>query len=210
MPRRKTTEHYVCPLRVFVAPGSRAEKRSRQRIMMPEPTALAPGLPPTPEHDLAFQGGKTITDLVFSNFYVGGSAAWDASDISSIDQALAAAMSDDRLNNVISQYYPSGQITSTFTGPQTLAGPPPQTVSQGDVENLVTTLYQSGSLGDADFTSTVFNFILPSGTVLTTDMAPTTLAISAQFESRAKKTNVPPKETDDSLHGLGGYHGSCM
>ena len=52
--------------------------------MMPEPTALAPGLPPTPEHDLAFQGGKTITDLVFSNFYVGGSAAWDASDISSI------------------------------------------------------------------------------------------------------------------------------
>ena len=117
-------------------------------------------------------------------------------------------MSDDRLNNVMSQYYPSGQITSTFTGSQTLAGPPPQTVSQGDVENLVTTLYQSGSLGDADFTLTVFNFMLPSGTVLTTDMAPTTLAISAQFESRAKKTNVPPKETDDSLHGLGGYHGS--
>jgi len=208
MSRKKTTEHYVCPMLVFVAPGSRAEKRSRQRIMMPEPTALAPGLPPTPEHDLTFQGGKTITDLVFSNFYVGGSEAWDSSDISSIDQALAAAMSDERLNNVMSQYYPSGQITSTFAGSQVLAGPPPQTVSQGDVENLVTTLFQAGSLGDADFSSTVFNFMLPRGTILTTDAAPTTGAISAKLESPTKTATVPPLETEDSLHGLGGYHGS--
>ena len=30
------------------------------------------GLPPSPDHDLVFRGGKTIANLVFTNFYVGG------------------------------------------------------------------------------------------------------------------------------------------
>jgi hypothetical protein len=212
----KNAQHYVRPMRVFVGHGTKAERWFRGRVLMPQPTALAPGIPPTPEHDLTFHGGKTITDLVFTNFYVGGSDAWDASDISSIDQALAAAMSDQRLNNVMSQYYPSGQITSKFTGSQTLAGPQPQTVSQGDVESLLVNLFQAGTLNSFDFTSTVFNFMLPSGTVLNTDPAPTVSAISPRLESPAKiepqpaqqPAGIPVENEEDSLHGLGGYHGS--
>ena len=43
----------------------------------------------------------------------------------SIDSALAAAMTDQNLNNVMVQYYPGGQISSNFLGSQVLAGPPP-------------------------------------------------------------------------------------
>jgi hypothetical protein len=205
----------IRPLRVFVGHKTKAEKGFRSRVVMPKPAALAPGLPPTPEHDLVFQGGKTIQDLVFTNFYVGGSNAWQASDIQSIDQALAAAMSDTDLNNVMCQYYPSGKITSTFRGSQVLAGPPPQTVSQGDVESLARTLFQNGTLTDFDLTSTVFNFMLPSGTILNTNPAPTNTTITARVESSrpVKKADkpaagIPAEEEEDSTQGLGGYHGS--
>jgi len=198
-------------MRVFVGHATKAETGFRTRASMPKPAALAPGLPPTPEHDLIFNGGNTIADLVFTNFYVGGSKAWGASDIQSIDQALAAAMSDKDLNNVMSQYYPSGKITSTFRGSQTLAGPPPQAVSQGDVENLVRTLFRTGQLNGFDLTSTVFNFMLPSGTILNTNEAPTAGAISARLEKETLqpvKAAVPHEEEEDSTQGLGGYHGS--
>ena len=206
----------IRPLRVFVGNKTKAEEGFRSRMVMPEPTALAPGLPATPDHDLVFNGGKTIQDLVFGNFYVGGSDAWQVSDIQSIDQALASAMSDTDLNNVMCQYYPSGQITSTFQGSQILAGPPPQTVSQGDVENLVRSLFQAGTLSNFDLTSTVFNFMLTSGTVLNTNTAPTNSTITARVESRrpAKTVEkpvavgVPVEEEEDSTQGLGGYHGS--
>lgn len=207
---------YVRPLRVFVGPNTKAEKGFHSRALMPEPEALAPGIQPTPEHDLVFNGGHTISDLVFTNFYVGGSDAWDPNDMQSIDQALAAAMSDQDLNNVMSQYYPSGQITSTFRGSQVLAGPPPQTVSQGDVENLVRTLFQAGTLDGFDFTSTVFNFMLPSGSILNTNEAPTSSTIIARLEAgparkespRPAAAGVPREEEEDSTQGLGGYHGS--
>src|SRR5260370_2208020 len=126
----KTAQTYVKPMRVFVGRRTKAEKGFRARISMPEPTVLAPGLPPTPEHDLIFNGGNAIEKLVFTNFYVGGSDAWQASDIQSIDQALASAMSDTNLNNLMSQYYPSGDITSTFPRSQTLPAPPPQPTPQ--------------------------------------------------------------------------------
>lgn len=221
MSSRQRTNTYIRPMRVFVGHGSKAEAAARSRMSMPAPAQLAPGLPPTPEHDLVFHGGNTLADLVFTNFYVGGSDAWNASDIQSIDNALAAAMSDPRLNNVMSQYYPSGQITSTFTGSQVLAGPPPQTVSQGDVEALVRTLSQAGTLNNFDLTKTVFNFMLPSGTILNTNEAPTVTAICADMESAdsmatpvssaasaASASAVPPQEEEDSTNGLGGYHGS--
>lgn len=216
MTAKKHSDTPIRPLRVFVGHRTKAETGFRSRMVMPEPTALAPGLPATPEHDLVFNGGKTIQDLVFANFYVGGSGAWQATDMQSIDQALASAMSDTDLNNVMSQYYPSGQITSTFQSSQILAGPPPQTVSQGDVENLARSLFQAGTLGNFDLTSTVFNFMLPSGTILNTDAAPTNSTITAQVESSrpAKKiekpvaVGVPVEEEEDSTQGLGGYHGS--
>lgn len=216
MKPKKQTGTYIRPMRVFVGHRTKAEEGFRSRVSMPEPTAIAPGLPPTPEHDLIFHAGNTIANLVFTNFYVGGSDAWQASDIQSIDQALAAAMSDQNLNNVMCQYYPSGQISSTFRGSQILVGPPPQTVSQGDVENLVRTLFGAGTLNGFDLTSTVFNFMLPSGTILNTNEAPTSGTITARIESARPKKQaaqpvpaaVPVEEEEDSTQGLGGYHGS--
>src|SRR5579864_3672469 len=163
----------VRPLRVFVGHGTKAEKGFRSRMSMPETEAIAPGVAPTPSHDLVFHGGHTIQDLVFTNFYVGGSAAWKASDIQNIDTALAAAMSDVDLNNVMVQYFASGKITSTFKPSQVLTGPPPKVVSQGDIENLALQLFKAGTLNGFDYTSTVFNFMLPSGTILNTHAAPT-------------------------------------
>ena len=95
------------------------------------------GIAPSPDHDLKYQGGKTIQHLRFMNFYVGGDA-WNSGDIANVDKGLAAAMSDRNLNNVMVQYFP-GPITTNFDGSQTLPGPAPQVISQGDVEQIVTT-----------------------------------------------------------------------
>ena len=90
---------------------------------------IAPGIPPSPDHDLIFNGGRTFAKLNFFNFYVGGAESWRVSDMQSIDTALSAAMSDRNLNNVISQYFPpDGQITSNFLGSRVLPGPPPTVV----------------------------------------------------------------------------------
>src|SRR5260370_29297388 len=105
-------------------------------------------------------------------------------------------MSDQSLNNVMSKYYPTGQITSTFRGTQILAGPPPQVVSQGDVENLVRTLFQTGALNGFELISTVFNFVLPQGTILNTNEAPTTSTITARVKgARLKRPAETPAHT---------------
>src|SRR5438105_12311415 len=103
----------------------------------------------------------------------------------------------------MAQYYPSGGITSTFKGSHVLAGPPPETVSQGDIENLVRSLFHSGALDSFDFGSTLFNFLLPSGTLLNTNEAPTTSRISARVETKLPKPaqGVPHEEEEDSAHG---------
>jgi len=208
MGRKKITEHRR-PLNVYVRRGSKAEKAFRKRAKSAVPGAIAPGLPPTPDHDLKYQGGKTIQNLRFMNFYVGGDA-WDAGDIANIDKALAAAMSDQDLNNVMVQYFP-GAISTTFDGSQTLPGSAPQVFSQGDVEQLVTTFYNGGKFTGHDLTTTLFNFMLPPGTVLNTD---TTTTGGAQHVTAAVKKQVVnrnalvPKDEADSLNGLGGYHGS--
>ena len=75
------SKQMVRPLRVFVGPGTKAEKGFHARMSMPSPEVIAPGVSPTPAHDLIFHGGHTIADLVFTNFYVGGAGAWKASDI---------------------------------------------------------------------------------------------------------------------------------
>lgn len=200
------SKQMVRPLRVFVGHGTKAEKAFHARMSMPSPEVIAPGVSPTPAHDLIFHGGHTIADLVFTNLYVGGAGAWKASDIQNIDKALAAAMSDQDLNNVMSQYYPSGNVTSKFKPSQTLGGPPPKVFSQGDVENLVQQLFTDGTLNGFDLKSTVFNFMLPGGTILNTDAAPTGGAISAKAEK--VRTHLPADEEEDSTQGLGGYHGS--
>src|SRR5690242_12872681 len=122
---------HIRPLNVFVAtPDSLAEKKMRSRADLPgsesaSPEAIAGGLHPTPAHDLHFHGGKTVQHLNFTNFYVGDTDSWRQNDIEFIDKALAAAMSDPHLNNVIMQYFKNEPITSTFTPSQVLPGSAP-------------------------------------------------------------------------------------
>ena len=205
-------KQFALPMRVTLAHGSQAEKGFRLRATIPEPEVLAPGLHPTPAHNLRFHGGKLLPDLEFFNFFVGGAAAWQPADILAINQGLEKAMTDQNLNNVMSQYFPGGRITTAFKGSSTLTGPKPAVVSQGDVEGLVTQLFRNGTLNGFDLPKTVFNFMLPSGTLLNTDQAPTAGALNAHVESAAQAKARPspaiPHEEEDSTQGLGGYHGS--
>ncbi len=216
----KTRHKKYRHMNVCVAPGSRAERTHRERVRVARaaarPEELAPGLPSSPDHDLVYRGGQIIPDLTFTNFYVGGQDSWDANDIQSIDNALAAAMTDQNLNNVMVQYFQvqgRDAITSTFRPSNILPGSAPKSVSQGDVENLVRSLHDQGTLDGFDFPSTVFNFLLPRGTILTTDADPSSPSTSAQgsdLPASGVRANhpIPVEDEDSSLQGLGGYHGS--
>ena len=215
------------PLNIVTAKGSSAERFFLERAGLPgaeaaEPEAIVPGLRPRRRHDLIFHGGKTIADLTFTNLFVGDSSSWRKSDIHKIDTALAAAMSDEDLNNVMMQYFGNRPISTTFKPSQILSGSKPSSFSQGDVENLVTHLHSQGGIQGFDLASTVFNFMLPSGTVLTTDAAPAHKSAAAASaaaregepetaqlgEGAAGKNPARPEDEASSLAGLGGYHGS--
>jgi hypothetical protein len=197
---------YRRPLNVAFHGGSSAERKFRNLTAAVEAEAIAPGLPPTPAHDLHFRGGKTIADLHFMNFYV-GTDVWPASDIVNVDRSLAAAMSDRGLNNVMEQYF-SGSITSHFDGSEKLGGPAPGTVSQGDIEALVSSLANQGKFSGKDLSATVFNFMLPPGTVLNDDAGSTSPVAARTAEVKSKRGPIPDEDAADSLNGLGGYHGS--
>jgi hypothetical protein len=203
------------PMNVAVARGSKAEKHFLAMAALPgvkakasakagvHAGAIAPGFPATPGHNLINHGGKTIQNLVYTNFYVGGTASWKKDDIDKIDQSLAAAMSDSALNNVMMQYFNNKAITTTFKSSHILPGTKPAEFSQGDVEKLLKSLFQQGALAGFDFASSVFNFLLPSGTVLTTDTTP-----SAAVTPVGNAAAIPVETEESSLEGLGGYHGS--
>ena len=194
------------PLNVSFRHGSPAESVYRDRVGLPGTEVIAPGVKPTPAHDLHFHGGRTIANLHFKNYYVGANA-WPKADTTSIDAALAAAMSDAHLNNVMQQYFP-GTITSTFDGSEMLSGPAPATVSQTDIEAVVNTLASQGKFSASDLSSTVFNFMLSPGTVLNDNTTGGAITQAAKDDAKARKTRVPTDDKADSLHGLGGYHGS--
>jgi hypothetical protein len=136
----------------------------------PSADALAAGLGPTPAHNLRFRGGRTIQSLTYVNLYVGGQAAWAAADIQNMDRALAAAMTDSRLDTVVNQYFPDGPVRTTVAPSQVLPGPNPQTVSRATMDTLVRKhVVSAGRLNQFDPATTLFNFLLPHGVVLTTD-----------------------------------------
>jgi hypothetical protein len=74
MPSASTKPRRLRPMNIHVRKGSPAEHKYRTMAGIPdmEPEQIAPGLPPTPAHDLVFHGGKTIPSLTFTNFYIAG------------------------------------------------------------------------------------------------------------------------------------------
>jgi hypothetical protein len=198
------------PLKVFVRPGSKAElicrgysARGKVSAKEPPPEAevIAPGFRPRPALNLHDRGGNIITDLVYTNFFVGG-ADWNPQDRNNIDMSLAKAMSDQGLNNVLVQYFRGAtNITSTFRRSTVLPGNAPATMSQSQIEDLVRQMHVGGTFNGFDFRNTVFNFMLARGTVLTIDDG-----LGDQNGSAGKTGET--EENASSLEGLGGFHGS--
>jgi hypothetical protein len=156
-----------------------------------------------------------MTDLVYTNFFIGGED-WDPQDRNNIDVHLAKAMSDQGLNNVLIQYFRGASgITSNFRPSTLLPGRAPTAMSQPQVENLVAQLQAEGKLNGFDFGNTVFNFMLPRGTVLTigdgSDDRSKRAGHSKQKHDGDTEQTRQEGETEEaasSLEGLGGFHGS--
>ena len=174
--------------------GARSMKRTASS------TQLADGLSQSPQEDLRYRGGHTIKDLKYINIFVGGEKAWNQTDWKSIDAALAAAMSDRRLNNVIMQYFGNQTVSSEFQGSFFLAGWNPKMVKKNDLEAQVQSLYRQKAFDGRDFRNTVINFLLPRGTVLGDPNDGAQQAVTNKA--------IPHEEAEDSTGGLGGYHGS--
>ena len=173
------------PMRSTVQGGSRAEHLQRESAglpgRVPDSAERVGSAPSTPSEDLKYRGGRTIQNLSFVNLYVGGNSAWQKSDIESIDRAISAAMADRNLNNVMRQYFNNAEITGTELPSHPLVGYTPSVMSQGDVEYCLSYLYDQGYLVKYDLSSTVFNFLLPPGTVLNDEAGRhSTLALATQ------------------------------
>jgi hypothetical protein len=176
------------PMRIQARKGSPAEKDYYEKSALPggawpKPKAIAPGIDPSPLDDLMFHGGKVVPQMEFQNVYLGAEASWKASDIRSIDSAIGLAMRDRRLNNVIVQYFPGAAVSCDMRESIVLNEAKPATLDEPDVQAIVTRLFDKSLIKKTDLGTTIFNLVLPSGTVLKLDGS-------------------------SSLRGLGGYHGS--
>jgi hypothetical protein len=175
-------------MRIQARPGSPVERRHyiypERGWAQLEPDAIARGIPPDSSADLVFHGGKTVPQMEFQNVFLGGQASWLASDIDSINTAITLAMQDRRLNNVVQQFFDRGVNLSCDPRPLlVLEEAKPVQLDEPDVQQLVARLVQQGKVSDSDLGATIFNLVLPPGTILKLDQ-------------------------DNSLGGLGGYHGS--
>ena len=168
------------PLDVVLRPDSPAAAAYRSAV-------LAPGFQADHGLDLRYLGGKTIEALTFTNVYLGH---WDAGEEQSLDHALAAAMADPHLNNVLAQYFPGGTVRSTFAGSRTWDEPIPARVYRDTLEAIVSALDGDGSLAGLDLAASAVCLVLPEGAIL----------VDGDSGDRGEQI--------DSTHGLGGYHGS--
>ena len=177
------------PMRIQARKGSPVEKRYYAKSALPGgkwpmPKAIAPGIDPAPLEDLIFHGGKAVPQMEYQNIFLGSAADWPAGDVDLIDRAIALAMRDKRLNNVMVQYFPGPSGMTCDPRPRlVLGGPKPGQLDEPDVQAAVVALHDQGQIKKSDLGTTLFNLVLPPGTILRLD-------------------------TFSSLQGLGGYHGS--
>jgi hypothetical protein len=210
------TDSFVRALNVVLAPESSAHRAVARPAAQagggPASDQLAPGFTPQPSWNMTDFGGKTLSDLVFVNRYVGGGSAWSGADVSSIDDALSKAMSDPALQSVMAQYYTGGSISSTMLPSSIVDGAVPATVYKDTVESLATQLRGDASLANADPAKTVINIMLPQGIVLSDDFSPGFTPPPGQEQAHAQRQGgvirIDPDDAADSKNGLGGYHGS--
>jgi hypothetical protein len=88
----------------------------------------------------------------------------------------------------------------------------PGKVTRGDIQYIIGWLHHQGFLSSFDLKNTVFNLILPPGSVLNVDDQ-ASIAVSdevAAITPNSLTGSVPPYEEGDSLSGLAGYHGSVV
>ncbi|HVM94851.1 MAG TPA: hypothetical protein VMT89_00615 [Candidatus Acidoferrales bacterium] len=186
MAKKKSKLMYQ-PMRVQVRKGSLAEKHYYNSALpsgpWPMPKAIAPGISPAPLDDLIFHGGKIVAQMEFQNVFLGSAANWAQSDIASIDAAITMAMRDKRLNNVMIQYFHNQTLSCDPRPLLLLNDPKPAKLGEQDVQNKIAALFDAGKISKSDLDSTIFNLILPPGSVLSLG-------------------------NSSSLNGLGGYHGS--
>jgi hypothetical protein len=174
----------------FLAGPRHAKKRPPRQPGQP----IAPGFKADHSYDLKYDGGTTIRNLSFLNVYL-GAGGWAASDMANIDKALAAAMSDTKLNDVMKQYFGGQGISTTFLGSRKSDGPVAATFDRDSVSALLDQLSGANQLTGIDFSSTVINLLLPPGIIL---------------DSRGTGNEKQGGDDDEesSRKGLGGYHGS--
>jgi hypothetical protein len=81
------------------------------------------------------------------------------------------------------QYFPGVSLTCDVTSSVVLGDTKLTTMGEADVQAKIAALFKAGQIGRQDLGITIFNLVLPPGTILTLDSA-------------------------TSPDGLGGYHGS--
>ena len=181
--------------------------RARRIVMARRQPGIVPageGFPPQPDEDLAFRGGRTLPRMSYKTFYVGASWAGGAlaAARASLDGALAAAMTDPALNEIVGQYFSGAVIATEPLGSAILDLPVQQNFDKGDIHELAQRTFMSGALSGADLGSAIVNFVLPPTVVLSSDGG------GALRIGRRSPPGAPETEEEDSRRGLGGYHGS--
>jgi len=136
------------PLNVVVAPDSDAAAAF-------ESAALLPGFVPEPRLDLQYLGGRTLPSLAFRLVYLG---RWQAAERRALDHAVAAAMADSGLNEILAQYFPGRSVASTFGGSSVHRGQLAAQVDKPAIEALVAIL--------AAKANEVICLLLPRGAIL--------------------------------------------
>jgi hypothetical protein len=199
-------------LNVVAAPGSpawAAYRRAGEEADLPAIAGAAVG-GTDPSWDLQNFGGRTIQELSYRIFYLGGAASWQGDDRTNIDAALTTIMQDPGLVGIIGQYFGGKAPTTTVQPSVFLDGAIGPQVFKDQVESLLVSLHQQGQTAGADLANTIFVFALPSGVVLIDGFSgtpPTTEPEAARTNRRAAEVLIHD-ENADSLHGLGGFHGS--